>query len=293
MKSKQLQNFFSKHFPEQQTLVEQLISMTSVNNNLPNAVVYGVYNSGKSSLLNSLTGHVEAEYFPTRDVPETKVAKQLEHQGICYIDTPGLDVDEHDTAAANSGAFKADIIIFVHRLGAGPIQQTDLSAISKLAKSHSKPENIIFVITESEVADENKKLIDNITQQVQKAVSTRIQPFLVSNTMFIKGVRSGKSILINKSGIPELLQQLQVQAKSLSKDLQQERKLKIDHLKKQILEKLKQQKNKLEVGIEIDLFRSEMYEHGFVQAVSMLQLTLMQEKIEQALVSTKSSFENI
>ena len=119
MKSKQLQSFFSKHFPEQQTLVGQLISMTSVNNNLPNAVVYGVYNSGKSSLLNSLTGHVEAEYFPTRDVPETKVAKQLEHQGICYIDTPGLDVDEHDTAVANSGAFKADIIIFVHRLKIG------------------------------------------------------------------------------------------------------------------------------------------------------------------------------
>lgn len=277
MKSKQLQSFFSKHFPEQQTLVGQLISMTSVNNNLPNAVVYGVYNSGKSSLLNSLTGHVEAEYFPTRDVPETKVAKQLEHQGICYIDTPGLDVDEHDTAVANSGAFKADIIIFVHRLSAGPIQQPDLTAMAHLAKVHAKPENIIVVITESELADENKKLIGDITQQVQKAIAPRVQSFLVSNTMFIKGIRSGKSILINKSGIPELLQQLQEQANSLSKDLQQERKLKIENLKKQLLEKLKQQKNKLESKVQKNLLQQDMHEKSFVAAVLALKNNLIKK----------------
>lgn len=275
MKSKQLQSFFSKHFPEQQTLVGQLISMTSVNNNLPNAVVYGVYNSGKSSLLNSLTGHVEAEYFPTRDVPETKVAKQLEHQGICYIDTPGLDVDEHDTAAANSGAFKADIIIFVHRLSAGPIQQPDLTAMAHLAKVHAKPENIIVVITESELADENKKLIDDITQQVQKAIAPRVQSFLVSNTMFIKGIRSGKSILINKSGIPELLQQLQEQANSLSKDLQKERQLKTENLKKQLLEKLKQQKNKLESKVKKNSLQQDMHEKSFVSAVQYLKDNLI------------------
>ena len=106
----------------------------AVSQEVPNVAVYGVYNTGKSSLLNSLTGHVETEFFKTGDVPETRSNKKLEQNGICYIDTPGLDVNMADTAAANQGAFQADIILFVHKLSAGPIQKEDLMRLLNSAK---------------------------------------------------------------------------------------------------------------------------------------------------------------
>lgn len=281
MTTQTIQDLVARHLPDQGSQAQQLISALSVTNSIPNTVVYGVYNSGKSSLLNSLTGHVEAEYFATRDIPETRRTQQLEHQGICYIDTPGLDIDEHDTAEANRGAFQADIIMFVHKLSAGPIQQPDLVAMSALAKTHGKPSSIFLVITEAEVADNSATLINNITEQVQQAIAPTLQPFLVSNPMFAKGIRDGKSVLIHKSGIPELLQQLQEQAKHLNQDLQHDRQLKTAHLKQQLLSKLKQQKNKLEEAVRLDAHQQEMHELHFIQAVQALQQALLQSGLNQ------------
>lgn len=288
MSKQQIQSLVSKYLPEHQTQAQQLFAALEVNNSLPNAVVYGVYNSGKSSLLNSLTGHVEAEYFATRDIPETRITKQLEHQGLCYIDTPGLDVNEQDTATANTGAFQADIILFVHKLSVGPIQQADLTAMQNLAKKHGDTSHIIMVLTEAEIADENKSLIANITQQVQQAISPKIKPYLVSNPLFKKGITSGRQILIHKSGIPELLQDLQELAKKLSQTLQKTRQQKIASYKAGLLEKVEFQKEALEARKELNEAQQEWHVSKFYSAVGRLQLTLIQQNLHSMLETVKN-----
>ena len=51
----------------------------------PQVVCTGVYNTGKSTLLNTLLG--EDERFPTGDIPTTKVLARAEADGVVYIDT--------------------------------------------------------------------------------------------------------------------------------------------------------------------------------------------------------------
>ena len=60
---------------------------------IPCIVCTGIYNAGKSTLLNALTG---TEHFPTGDVPTTKTVAQAELDGAVYIDTPGLNAAEAD-----------------------------------------------------------------------------------------------------------------------------------------------------------------------------------------------------
>lgn len=269
-----IQNLLSKHLPELEAQAQPLFSAVAVNNRLPNVVVYGVYNSGKSSLLNSLTGHVEPEYFATRDIPETHTNKSLEHQGLNFIDTPGLDVNKQDTATANAGAFQADIILFVHRLSSGPVQQADLVAMQNLAKTQPDTSNIILVLTEAEVADENLSLIDNITEQVQQAISPKVKLYLVSNPMFIKGVSADRQILIKNSGIPTLLHDLIEQGKQASLTLEQTRQQKIACYKSSLLQQIKIKKANLEMRTKNNHNKKDDYERLFVNSVQALKSAL-------------------
>lgn len=271
MTSQVIQDLVSHCLPKQKELTQQLISAVAVNNDLPNAVVYGAYNSGKSSLLNSLTGNVENEYFATRDIPETRTTKQLKKHGVCYIDTPGLDVNMQDTSSANEAAFQADIVLLVHKLSAGPIQQQDLSAMQKLAKSHGEVDNILFVLTEAESVKDSQPLIDSITQQVQESIAPKLTPYLVSNLIFKKGVLNAKTILINKSGIPELLQDVQALGKQLSQNLQEERNERITSLRQQLLNEISLKESILKKEVQAEIQEQSNYEDKFVQTVKSLR----------------------
>lgn len=74
-------------------------------------MVYGVYNAGKSTLINALLGREEA---PTGDVPLTAEIKAYHWDRYDLIDSPGLDSSRHkDDALSEATLQKADAVIFV------------------------------------------------------------------------------------------------------------------------------------------------------------------------------------
>ena len=54
----------------------------------PTIMVYGIYNAGKSTLINALIGQEKAK---VSDRPETDMVTEYHWQGIRLFDTPGID----------------------------------------------------------------------------------------------------------------------------------------------------------------------------------------------------------
>lgn len=274
MQTAHLQKLLGENLSQAQQLLDQLFAVKNNQNALPKVVVYGVYNSGKSSLLNSLTGHVEQEYFATRDIPETKATKTLEQHGICYVDTPGLDVDELDTKQAMAGVDQADILMFVHKLDAGPIQAEQVESLQQLVLSHGNPAQVLAVITAAEEAEQQQELVEDIGAQLQQIVPG-CTPFLVSNTRFQKGVREGKQALVHHSGIPQLLEALHQQIHENEHSLAQQREEKQQSIKEQLLAQLAQRRNELAQQIETEQAKENKHLEGFVSDVVSLQRLVM------------------
>jgi ribosome biogenesis GTPase A len=67
-----------------------------LNNFRPALMVYGTYNSGKSTLLNALFG--KEEMAKTGDSPETAEVYEYQYNGFTIYDTPGINAPiEHET----------------------------------------------------------------------------------------------------------------------------------------------------------------------------------------------------
>ncbi len=245
-----MQQLVKTYLPEQQAVLDQLFAAErSLNKAQPTAVVYGLYNSGKSSLLNSITNNIEQEYFATGDIPQTKAMKQLVYQGMCYIDTPGLDVDYQDTACANQGINEADILILVHKLTSGPIQRNELHTIQQLIARHGRPAHVITVLTGAEQVESKQTLIADITQQLKPFIPNN-NVFPVSNHTFAKGVQQAKQPLIQHSGMPQLIQYLQDKVGELKRTLKHERLARKMQLKNSLLDEIKHKKSLIKQTIQ-------------------------------------------
>ncbi|WP_301169466.1 GTPase domain-containing protein [Brevibacillus nitrificans] len=76
----------------------------------PSLMFYGVYNAGKSTLMNALFGEKRAE---TGDVPVTHKVTEYEWNGYRLADTPGINGPEQDYQISLQELDKHDIICFV------------------------------------------------------------------------------------------------------------------------------------------------------------------------------------
>ena len=76
----------------------------------PSLMFYGVYNAGKSSLLNAIFGQVKAS---VADVPETHKVTYYRWNNFDLVDTPGINGPEKDFKISKQELQKHDIIMFV------------------------------------------------------------------------------------------------------------------------------------------------------------------------------------
>lgn len=80
--------------------------------NNPDAIimVYGVYNAGKSTLINALIGREAAA---VDDIPTTDSVDSYEWKRFRILDTPGIDAPIEHEIVTKGQMLKADVIIFV------------------------------------------------------------------------------------------------------------------------------------------------------------------------------------
>jgi len=73
-------------------------------------MVYGVYNAGKSTLINALIGREAAE---VDDVPKTDAVAAYQWGNYSILDTPGVDAPIEHEQVTQAQMLKADAVIFV------------------------------------------------------------------------------------------------------------------------------------------------------------------------------------
>lgn len=174
--------------------------------------VYGLMNSGKSTLLNMLTKNVEHEFFKTADIRETVDNRSLEYEDIVYLDTPGLDANEQDDLKARLGEEQADIVLFVHQ-PQGELDAREVQFLRDLAVSFGDfaSQNILLVLSKIDKASahEIELISESMNAQCQEALGFIPKTIFVSSKRYETGVRNDKAPLRVQSHIDELRLELQ------------------------------------------------------------------------------------
>lgn len=81
-----------------------------MDNSKPVVMVYGVYNAGKSTLLNALIGQELAVY---ADVPQTARIETYQIGDVEILDTPGIDAPIEHEEVSREQLTRSDAVIFV------------------------------------------------------------------------------------------------------------------------------------------------------------------------------------
>jgi len=171
----------------------------------------GLYNHGKSTLLNALINDLEQETFKTTDVRETTENKIIEQEKIIFVDTPGLNATEHDDKRVMDVIKKSDINLFVHTITTGEFTEKEMEFFHKVKKYWKDPqefiERTIFVISRIDTANDEGDIeatSARMKEQIQDVFSSDAIFVPVSALRYIKGMKDEKNIIVKKSNLEQL-----------------------------------------------------------------------------------------
>lgn len=80
----------------------------------PAVMIFGVYNAGKSTLLNALLGKIEASM---ADRPETECVTAYEWNGFNLLDTPGIDAPPEHEQVSREQLGRCELVLFMVATG--------------------------------------------------------------------------------------------------------------------------------------------------------------------------------
>lgn len=183
----------------------------SILNKLVNVTCMGLYNHGKSSLLNALIDDLEDSTFKTADVRETTISKSFEYNNINFVDTPGLNAKEHDDKRVLDAVKESDINIFVHTVTTGEFVEKEIEFLQHIKTNWNNPKDFIdrtiFVLSRVDKANNQNDIsstINKMQNQILEIFGLESIIIPVSALRYKKGMLEGKNILIKKSNIVEL-----------------------------------------------------------------------------------------
>lgn len=171
--------------------------------------IVGLLKAGKSTLLNAMTG--QDELFKSGVIRTTVKNQRVTDGYFEWIDTPGIDDTDQETATAFAGLKNADCILFIHNLKQGELDRMEVDFLQTCnqldAQSLAK---LRFVFTHIDDLDSKDVEIiqQKIYQQCQSLFNKQFPTIAVSATRYIKGYKDDKKLLMEKSAIPLLRQQL-------------------------------------------------------------------------------------
>ncbi|AJC89942.1 GTPase [Campylobacter subantarcticus] len=176
-----------------------------IENFKPKMMVYGVYNSGKSTLINALVGKEVAK---TGDAPETKQVQSYKYNDFEIFDTPGVNAPEEDQKIADDYYKQCELILFV--MSNENVEQTFL--YEKIKKIIDDKKSAIIILNKKQnVSDEDDiKQREVIYLNLEKFgfdkedAKEKISVYSVNALSAYKGKSENKNLLYENSGFYEL-----------------------------------------------------------------------------------------
>lgn len=199
-----------KKYPDQTVGLEKTfveINELKIKTVEPQIMVYGIYNAGKSSILNELMGEDKAK---VNDVPETDRVTYYDWQGYKIADTPGVFAPiEHETVTEEH-LRKADVVLFVMSTTGSNEKLENYARMKAIADAGKK----IIIVLNDKNGDmgKNDASINLIKRQVAvnmqrvgiEDVDNKYCIVTVNAKRANTGRLKGKPALIEKSGMVEL-----------------------------------------------------------------------------------------
>ncbi|WP_217540618.1 GTPase [Vibrio metschnikovii] len=247
--------------------------------NKPIIAVWGMMNAGKSYLLNMLTQHYNAEFFPTNDIRETAELKLFEGESYIFLDTPGLDANKDDDLIALGGAAQADLVLFVHQ-PQGELEKLELDFLKQLKESFGEyaEQQIVLVISKADAESQDKieQIEQKVLEQCHEYLGFSPVSFQISGTRFHKGIQLSKDGLVKASHLQELKQHIDVLSIDFYAIRQEKQRCAINDLLEDVLKLEQELIDEKEIIInELD-FKFSI----FNEAMSSLDLSMISKKTE-------------
>lgn len=179
-----------------------------IENTKPQIMFFGLYNAGKSSLLNEL---LRDDVAKVADVPTTDHVDYYNWRGYTIADIPGVGAPIEHEEVTNEAIRKADVVLFV-MTNAGSFEKKENYVRMKDIVDAGK--KIIIVINDKsnflpqecyeEMMQVQQKIYDNMMALGINNVKERFTILFVNAKLAHKGRTANKPLLWEKSQIAEL-----------------------------------------------------------------------------------------
>ncbi|WFR78552.1 50S ribosome-binding GTPase [Janthinobacterium rivuli] len=185
-------------------------------------MIYGVYNAGKSTLINALLGK---EVAATDDVPLTDRVSAYPWRTYDILDTPGVDAPIEHENVTREHMLKADVVIFVvDPLGTAE----ELKTLQVLMDLVQEGKQVFLVFNEKKPLPENDyiRLKDQTRLRLQELAAARCLVDVLKDIPMVKinakralqGYLNEQPKLVELSGLPMLEKQLIAFLQNISSD---------------------------------------------------------------------------
>ena len=208
-KAGSVEKFFEK-YPEDsaelgKTFTE--LNATKIRKVEPEIMVYGIYNAGKSSILNELIGEDRAA---VEDTPTTDAVTYYDWQSYRIADTPGIFAPIEHEEVTQAHLKKADIVLFVMSTTGSNEKKENYRRMKEIVDAGKK---IIIVLNDKngdlgkhddDIQEIKIKVAANMRQVGIENVDEKYCIVTVNAARARKGRLENKIGLIEKSGLAEL-----------------------------------------------------------------------------------------
>lgn len=146
----------------------------------PSIMFYGLYNAGKSTLINALCRESVAK---VGDIPTTASIQGIPYQGYQLVDTPGIDAKQDHTEIARKEILQSDLILFVVDNADGFERQVVYKSIIEIVKMQ-KPVAVVINqknINEDEDIDLDVPELPSMQRTVAKIASNLQRQGMIEN----------------------------------------------------------------------------------------------------------------
>ena len=172
----------------------------------PSIMLYGIYNAGKSTLLNALLGQNKAD---VSDRPETSAVTEYAWQSYRIFDTPGVDAPIEHQQITEQHLQQVEVVLFVMSTN-GAFDESDIYL--RLAAVLKNGQRLIIILNNKIGTSEAEThaILQRVSQHLCQQLAD--QPLLLQDVSVIalnaktalKGRLENKTLLIEKSNIGQL-----------------------------------------------------------------------------------------